>query len=48
MDKITGMTKTCPVCKKDFYILDVGIWAYKYEINYLPEAIQPFDIVTIE
>lgn len=21
---------------------------YKYEINYLPEAIQPFDIVTIE
>ena len=21
---------------------------YKYEINYLPEAIQPFDVVTIE
>lgn len=29
MDKITGMVKTCPVCKKDFYLLDVGIWAYK-------------------
>ena len=29
MDKITGMFKTCPVCKKEFYILDVGIWAYK-------------------
>ena len=29
MDKITGMVKTCPVCKKEFYVLDVGIWAYK-------------------
>ena len=29
MDKITGMVKICPVCKKDFYVLDVGIWAYK-------------------
>lgn len=29
MDTMTGTTKTCPICKKPYYILDTRVWVYK-------------------